>query len=111
MRNLSDGERHAINDICDSWVMTIIEISGGIGNIPTEKKHYIRDIQNICISEFNNYLKNNDSKTIVPDFWHFWKIEHPEFYNFESFSIYNPDPEKAKQAVKRAMERFADYVK
>ncbi len=107
MRNLSDGERHAISDMCDSWLMTIIEITGGISNIPMEKKHYFRDIQSICVSEFNKYLKNNELSTSIPEFWRFWKTKHPEFYDFESYMIYNPDPEKARKAVERAVERFA----
>lgn len=107
MLNLSNGERHAISDMCDSWLMTIIEIAGGISNIPMEKKHYLRDIQSICVSEFNKYLKSNELNTSNPDFWNSWKSKHPEFYDFESYMNYNPDSEKARKAVERAIERFA----
>lgn len=106
MRNLNDGEKHAICDMCDSWLMTILEISGGISNIPMEKKLYFREIQSICVSEFYKYLENNEINPSMPDFWHFWETNHPEFYDFESYMIYNPDPEKARKAVKRAEEHF-----
>lgn len=106
MCNLSDGERHAISDVCDSWLMTVIEISGGIRNIPEEKRKYIKDIQNICVDEYFKFLENNNSTSVLPNFWRFWKTIHPEFYDFESFMPYNADQEKAINAVKRAIERF-----
>ena len=45
--------------------------------------------------------------TSIPEFWRFWKIKHPEFYDFESYMIYNPDPEKAAAQQQETLDALA----
>lgn len=103
--NFHSDDRTA-SEIGNMYLSSILEIAGGIKNIPNEEMSKIYNFLDIISVEYKKISESENNNLAKEELWFCLKKEYNEFFQFERYIQYNEKTTIAKEGCKNAYIRF-----